>query len=208
MEDLTTKNFWICGKADEAERQLRWRILQVCCEEQTEKLARQETRAVEDRRADDWRCKRKNAGFRWNMKGKRDTGLIGRTWMWMNHSDRHDDLCGAERQCWEDNPQEEQREKQWRQDTQEEQLAEARTRGREWGWQGGEKTENGKAEHRERQGNGGGGQGGREKKEKTDADEGEETVDDKMSEGSEVREMRRDSRHGPESCARCQQNPF
>ena len=39
MEDLTTKNLGICGKADEAERQLRDRILQVCCEEQMEKLA-------------------------------------------------------------------------------------------------------------------------------------------------------------------------
>ena len=58
--------------------------------------------------------------------------------------------------------------------------------------------------------NGGGGQGGRQKEEKTDADEGEDTVDDRMSEGSEVREMREDFRHlyGPESCARCQQNPF
>ena len=49
----------------------------------------------------------------------------------------------------------------------------------------------------------------RKKEEKTDADEEEETVDDKVSEGSEVREMRRDFRHlCPESCARCQQNPF
>ena len=49
MEDLTTKNLGICGKANEVERQLRDRILQVCCEEQMEKLARQETRAMEER---------------------------------------------------------------------------------------------------------------------------------------------------------------
>ena len=34
------------------ERQLRDRVLQVCCEEQMGKLARQETRAVEERRAE------------------------------------------------------------------------------------------------------------------------------------------------------------
>ena len=60
------------------------------------------------------------------------------------------------------------------------------------------KREDDEAEHRERQGNGGGGQ------------EGEETVDDKTSEGSEIREMRGDFRHwyGPESCTRSQRNPF
>ena len=48
-----------------------------------------------------------------------------------------------------DDPKEEQREEQRRQDKQEEQLAEARTSGGGWSWQGGEKTENGEAEHRE-----------------------------------------------------------
>ena len=62
MEDLTTKILGICGKAYEVERQLRDRILQECCEEQMGKLARQETRAMEERRRNDWRCKRKNAG--------------------------------------------------------------------------------------------------------------------------------------------------
>ena len=100
--------------------------------------------------------------------------------------------------------------RQWRQGGQEEQLAEARIRKREWVWQGGEKTEDDEAEHRERQGNDGGGQGGEEKEEGTDMDHGEETVDDKMSEDSDVRGRRGDWGHlyGPERCTGCQENPF
>ena len=82
---------------------------------------------------------------------------------------------------------------------------------RHWGsWQGGEKTEDGEVEHRERLENGGGGQGGKEREEKTDVDEEEETVDGKTSEGTEISEMRGDFRqlYGPESCTRCLQNPF
>ena len=40
MQDLTKRNMGICGKADEIERQLRDRILQLFCEEQMGKLVR------------------------------------------------------------------------------------------------------------------------------------------------------------------------
>ena len=48
LEDLTKKNGGIRGKADEVERQLRDRVLEVCCEEQMGKMSRQETRAIEE----------------------------------------------------------------------------------------------------------------------------------------------------------------
>ena len=47
MEDLTKRNMGICGKADEIERQLRDRILQLPCEEQIGKLVRQNTERLE-----------------------------------------------------------------------------------------------------------------------------------------------------------------
>ena len=50
LEDLTKKNLGIRGKADEVERQLR--EVEVCCEEQMEKLSRQETRAIEEQQAE------------------------------------------------------------------------------------------------------------------------------------------------------------
>ena len=52
MEDVTKKNLGIRGKADEVERQLRDRVLEVCCEEQMEKLSRHETRAIEEQQAE------------------------------------------------------------------------------------------------------------------------------------------------------------
>ena len=47
MEDLTKRIMEICGKADEIERQLRDRILQLPCEEQIGKLVRQHTERLE-----------------------------------------------------------------------------------------------------------------------------------------------------------------
>ena len=47
MQDLTKRNMEICGKADEIERQLRDRILQLSCEEQMEKLVRQSAEQFE-----------------------------------------------------------------------------------------------------------------------------------------------------------------
>ena len=44
MQDLTKRNMGMCGKADEMEKQLRDRILQLSCEEQMEKLMRQSKR--------------------------------------------------------------------------------------------------------------------------------------------------------------------
>ena len=41
MQDLTKRNMGMCGKADEIERQLRDRILQLSCEEQMGNLVRQ-----------------------------------------------------------------------------------------------------------------------------------------------------------------------
>ena len=49
-----------------------------------------------------------------------------------------------------DYPQEEQRKEQWRQGGQEEQLAEARTRRREWVWQDGEKKEDDEVDRKEK----------------------------------------------------------
>ena len=205
MEDLTTKNLGICGKADEVERQLRDRILQVCCEEQMGKLARQETRAMEERRTE--RLEMQECKVKME---KRDGGLIGRTWMWDEPVD--DMTCvNLGGSVWIDYPQ--RRAKKGA-------MAARRARGATGGGadkkeimgfgKAGEKTEDDEAEHRELQGNGGDGQGGEEKEEGTDMDEREETVDDKTLEGSEILEMRGDFRHlyGLESCTRCQRNPF
>ena len=47
MQDPTKRNIEICGKADEIERQLRDRILQLSCEEQIGKLGRQSAERFE-----------------------------------------------------------------------------------------------------------------------------------------------------------------
>ena len=47
----TPKNEGICGKASEVERQLRDRVLEVCCEGQMAKLSRQEAKMMEEERA-------------------------------------------------------------------------------------------------------------------------------------------------------------
>ena len=47
MQDLTKRNMEMCGKADEIERQLRDRILQLSCEEQMGKLVRQSAERFE-----------------------------------------------------------------------------------------------------------------------------------------------------------------
>ena len=47
MQDLTKRNMEMCGKADEIERQLRDKILQLSCEEQMGKLMRQSTERLE-----------------------------------------------------------------------------------------------------------------------------------------------------------------
>ena len=47
VQDLTKRNMEMCGKADEIERQLRDRILQLSCEEQMGKLIRQSTERLE-----------------------------------------------------------------------------------------------------------------------------------------------------------------
>ena len=51
MNDLTQKNDGIRGKASDVERQLRDRVLEVCCQEQVAKLSRQEERAMDEERA-------------------------------------------------------------------------------------------------------------------------------------------------------------
>ena len=85
MEDLTKKNLGICDKADEVERQLRDRILQLRCEEHMEKLVRQETRATEERHTE--RLEMQECRVKVEHDGEeRDGGLIGRTLMWMNRS--------------------------------------------------------------------------------------------------------------------------
>ena len=170
MEDLTKKNLGICGKADEIERQLRDRRLQLSCEEQIGKLVRQHTERLGKQEEE---CK---------VKAGHDEEERRRVeWADIDVDEPvNDAICmnlGGSVEI--EYPQEEQREEQWRQGGQEEQLAEARRR--EWVWQGGEKTEDDEAEHRERQGNGGGGQGGETKEKEIDMDMGEETVDDEMS---------------------------
>ena len=62
MQDLTKRNMGICGKADEIERQLRDRILQLSCEEQMGKLVRQSTERLEKQEEE---CKAEA-----NQKGK------------------------------------------------------------------------------------------------------------------------------------------
>ena len=52
MQDLTKRNMGICGKADEIERQLRDRILQLSCEEQMGKLVRQSTERMQKQEED------------------------------------------------------------------------------------------------------------------------------------------------------------
>ena len=136
------------------------------------KLARQETRAMEERRAKRLEMQEEECMVKMQHEGEERQRV---DWADMDVDESVDDMMTCvdlEGSVEIDDPQEEQREEQRRQDKQEEQFAEARTRGGEWSWQGGEKTENGEAEHRERQGNCGGGQGGREKEEKTEADEG------------------------------------
>ena len=170
MEDLTKKNLGICGKADEIERQLRDRILQLSCEEQIGKLVRQHTERL-GKQEEECRVK---AGHDEEERRRVEWADID------VDEPVNDAICmnlGGSVEI--EYPQEEQREEQWRQGGQEEQLAEARRR--EWVWQGGEKTEDDEAEHRERQGNGGGGQGGETKEKEIDMDMGEETVDDEMS---------------------------
>ena len=54
MDDLTQqKSDGICGKANEVERQLRDRLLKVCCEDQMAKLPRQEGRQKMSRDGND-----------------------------------------------------------------------------------------------------------------------------------------------------------
>ena len=48
---MTGKNEVICGKASDAERQLRDRVLEVCCEELMAKLSRQEAKTMEEERS-------------------------------------------------------------------------------------------------------------------------------------------------------------
>ena len=60
MEDLTQKNHGIRGKASEVERQLRDRVLQVCCEEQMAKLSRQEAGAVDEKKAEQFRAQQED----------------------------------------------------------------------------------------------------------------------------------------------------
>ena len=62
MQDLTKRNMGICGKADEIERQLRDRILQLSCEKQMAKLVRQSTERLEKQEEE---CKAES-----NQKGK------------------------------------------------------------------------------------------------------------------------------------------
>ena len=196
MEDLTTKNLGICGKVDEVERQLRDRILLVCCEEQMGKLARQETRAMEKRRTERLEMHVEECRVKMEHDGEERRRV---DWADMDVDEPVDDMtCGPGRQRWDRLPA--RRAKKGA-------MAARRARGatgggadkkERMGLARRKKREDDEAEHRERQENGGGGQ------------EGEETVDDKTSEGSEIREMRYDFRHlyGPESCTRSQRNPF
>ena len=73
MEDLTKKNLGICGKADEVERQLRDRVLQACCEEQMGKVARQETRAMEERWAERLEMHEEECRVKMEHDGRRET---------------------------------------------------------------------------------------------------------------------------------------
>ena len=63
----------ICGKADEVERQLRDRVPQVCCEEQMGKLARQEIRAREERRAERLEMQEEECRVKMEHDGRRET---------------------------------------------------------------------------------------------------------------------------------------
>ena len=51
MGDLTRKTQGVRRRADEVEKQMRDSVLEVCCEEQMGKLARQEARTIEEERA-------------------------------------------------------------------------------------------------------------------------------------------------------------
>ena len=138
--DLTTKNLGICGKADEVERQLRDRILQVCCEEQVGKLARQETRAVEERRAKRLEMQQVERRVKMECEGEERRRV---DWADMDVDESVDDMtCVDLGGSVGIDSQEEQREEQWRQDQHEEQLDEngrmelARPR-KDRGWRGG-----------------------------------------------------------------------
>ena len=165
MEDLTKRNTGICGKADEIERQLRDRILQLSCEEQIGKLVRQHTERLEKQEEE---CE---IEAEFEEKERRrvdwaDTDL---------DEPVNDATCmnlGGSVEI--EYPQEEQRGEQWRQGGQDEQLAEAR-RG-EWASQGGGMTESDEGERRER-------------KREIDIDKGEETADDEMTGETDERKV-------------------
>ena len=75
-EDLTKRNMGICGKADELERQLRDRILQLSCEEQIGKLVRQHTERLEKQEEE---CEDKA-----EFEEKERRRVTGQTLIWMN----------------------------------------------------------------------------------------------------------------------------
>ena len=127
LEDLTKRNMEMCGKADEIDRQLRNKILQLSCEEQIGKLVRQHTERLEKQEEE---CEVK-AEFEEKERRRVDWADIDLD------EPVNDATCMNLGNSVEiEYPQEEQRGEQWRQGGQEEQLAEAR-RG-EWAWQGGE----------------------------------------------------------------------
>ena len=126
MQDLTKRNMGMCGKADEIERQLRDRILQLSCEEQMGKLMRQSAERFEKQEEE-----RKAEA---NQKEKE------RQWADWADIDADEPVCYMTYMNLGDSvqieyPQEEQQQEQWRQGGQ---SAEERVEG--WIRQGEEET--------------------------------------------------------------------
>ena len=73
MQDLTKRNMGMCGKADEIERQLRDRILQLSCEEQMGKLIKQNTEQLEKQEDE----RKAEANQKWKERQRADWADIG-----------------------------------------------------------------------------------------------------------------------------------
>ena len=96
MEDLTQRAQGICGKASEVERQLRDRILDVCCEERMAKLERQEERAMEEERTGQCRSKEEIREKKVGGETREETGV---KISWADMDEDSEDQLGVERQA-------------------------------------------------------------------------------------------------------------
>ena len=96
MEDLTQRTQGICGKASEVERQLRDRILDVCCEERMAKLGRQEERAMEEERTRQCRSREEIREKKVGGETREETRVKS---SWVDMDEDSKDQLGVERQA-------------------------------------------------------------------------------------------------------------